>query len=107
MNIVRNDEVIVIAGNHKGKIGKVRRVIREKDKIIVEGINMVTRHTKPSQTSPEGGRIEKEAAIHISNVALIDPESKKATRIRSEIDKSGLKKRIAVRSGKEIKKQTV
>ena len=107
MSIVRNDEVIVIAGNHKGKTGKVRRIIKDKNKIIVEGINMVTRHTKPSQTSPEGGRIEKEAAIHISNVALIDPDTKKATRIRTEIDKNGQKSRIAIKSGKEIKKQIV
>ncbi|MCB0280416.1 MAG: 50S ribosomal protein L24 [Calditrichaeota bacterium] len=105
MNIVKNDEVIVIAGNHKGKTGKVRRVIKDKSKVIVEGINMVTRHTKPSQTSPEGGRIEKEAAIHISNVSLIDPDTKKPTRVRAELDKNGNKKRIAVKSGKEIKKQ--
>ena len=107
MNIVRNDEVIVIAGNHKGKVGKVRRVIKDKNKVIVEGVNLVTRHTKPSQTSPDGGRIEKEAALHLSNVSLIDPDTKKATRVKSDTDKDGNKIRVSVKSGKEIKKQIV
>jgi large subunit ribosomal protein L24 len=106
MKIVRNDDVIVIAGNHKGKTGKVKKVLHEKNRVIVEGINMVKRHMKPSQVNPEGGIIEKEASIHISNVALIDPETKKATRVRFEGEK-GDKKRVATKSGKEIKKHLV
>ena len=107
MNIVKNDEVVVIAGNHKGKRGKVLRVFREEDKVIVEGINVIKRHTKPSQTKPEGGIIEKEAKIHVSNVSLVDPDSDKPSRVRTEIDAKGNKQRIAVKSGKEIKKKLV
>jgi len=106
MKIVRNDEVIVIAGNHKGKQGKVKRIFKEDNRVIVEGVNLVKRHMKPSQTNPEGGIVEKEAPIHVSNVALIDPESKKATRVRFEGNGTD-KKRVAVKSGKELKKNLV
>jgi large subunit ribosomal protein L24 len=110
MYIVRNDEVMVIAGNHKGKTGKVREVLRDKNKVIVEGVNVVTRNMKPSQQNPEGKRVEKEMPIHVSNVALLDPTSKKPTRIKMEITEVNgkrTKKRIAVKSGKEIKKNLV
>jgi large subunit ribosomal protein L24 len=107
MKIVKNDEVVVIAGNHKGKRGKVLRVFREENKVIVEGVNIIKRHTKPSQLKPEGGIIEKEASIHVSNISLVDPESDKPSRVRNEIDAKGNKKRIAVKSGKEIKKNLV
>lgn len=106
MKIVRNDEVVVIAGNHKGEKGKVKRVLHDKDRVIVEGINKVKRHMKPSQLNPEGGIIEKEASIHVSNVALIDPESGKPTRVRFEGDGKD-KKRVASKSGKELKKNLV
>lgn len=107
MYIVKNDEVIVIAGANKGKTGKVLRVFREKGKVLVEGVNVRVKHQKPSQENPEGGRIEREMPIQVSNVALIDPESKKATRVRfetSEVKGKTVKKRIAVKSGQEIKK---
>lgn len=107
MYIVKNDEVIVIAGADKGKTGKVKRVYPGKDKLIIEGVNVRTKHQKPTQENPEGGRIERELPIHISNVALIDPETKKATRVKYEISEEkgkSVKKRIAVKSGKEIKK---
>lgn len=107
MKIVKNDEVVVIAGTQKGKRGKVLRVLREENKVVVEGVNIVKRHTKPSQIKPEGGIIEKEAAIHISNVSLVDPDSGKPSRVRTEVDAKGNKKRIAVKSGKEIKKNLV
>lgn len=106
MKIVRNDEVVVIAGNYKGEKGKVKRVLHDSDRVIVEGINKVKRHMKPSQTNPEGGIVEKEASLHISNVALIDPDSSKATRIRLEGNGKD-KKRVATKSGKELKKNLV
>ena len=79
----------VIAGDHKGSEGKVVRVDREKNKAVVEGVNMVSKHTKPSAKSPQGGIVKKEAPLHISNLALIDPKSKTATKvgIRVEEDK--------------------
>ena len=106
MKIVRNDEVVVITGNHKGKTGKVRKVLRDSDRVIVEGVNVVKRHQKPSQLNPEGGIVEKEASLHVSNVALIDPESKKATRVRLEGEGTD-KKRVSTKSGKQIKKNLV
>ena len=71
----------VIAGDHKGTSGTVTRVDREKNKAVVEGVNMVSKHTKPSAKSPQGGILKKEAPIHISNLALIDPKSKETTRV--------------------------
>lgn len=89
LKIKSGDTVKVIAGDHKGLEGKVVRVDREKNKAIVEGINMVSKHTKPSAKSPQGGIVKKEAPIHISNISLIDPKSKEATRTgtRTEGDK--------------------
>lgn len=110
MKIVRNDEVIIIAGNHKGETGTVVKVNAEKNSVIVKGINVRKRHMKPSQQNPEGGIKEFEAPIHVSNVSLIDPESKKATRVRTEVSEEKgkvVKKRVAVSSGKEIKKKLV
>ncbi|GEC77458.1 50S ribosomal protein L24 [Flavobacterium aquatile] len=89
LKIKSGDVVRVIAGDHKGTEGKVLRVDREKNKAIVEGANMVSKHTKPSAKNPQGGIVKKEAPIHISNLALIDPKSKEATKtgIRVEGDK--------------------
>ena len=89
LKIKSGDTVKVIAGDHKGSEGKVTRVDREKNKAIVEGVNMVSKHTKPSAKSPQGGIVKKEAPLHISNLALIDPKSKTATKvgIRVEEDK--------------------
>ena len=83
------DLVRVIAGDHKGAEGKVLKVDREKNKAIVEGVNMVSKHTKPSAKSPQGGIVKKEALIQISNISLIDPKAKETTRvgIRVEGDK--------------------
>lgn len=78
--------VTVIAGDHKGTQGKVTRVNREKNNAIVEGVNMVSKHTKPSAKNPQGGIVKKEAPIHISNLALIDPKSKKATKTGSKME---------------------
>ncbi|MFZ4725311.1 MAG: 50S ribosomal protein L24 [Paludibacter sp.] len=89
LKIKSGDTVKVIAGDHKGSEGKVLRVYREKNKAIVEGVNMVSKHTKPSAKNPQGGIVKKEAPLHISNIALIDPKSKQPTRvgIRVEGDK--------------------
>ncbi len=86
LKIKSGDTVRVIAGDHKGLEGNVVRVDREKNKAIVEGINMVSKHTKPSAKSPQGGIVKKEAPIHISNLALIDPKSKEATKTGSRME---------------------
>ena len=86
LKIKTGDTVRVIAGDHKGSEGKVVRVDREKNKAIVEGVNMVSKHTKPSAKSPQGGIVKKEAPIHISNLALIDPKSKKATKVGMKVE---------------------
>lgn len=89
LKIKTGDTVRVIAGDHKGSEGKVLKVDREKNKAIVEGVNMVSKHTKPSAKSPQGGIVKKEAPIQISNISLIDPKTKETTRvgIRVEGDK--------------------
>jgi large subunit ribosomal protein L24 len=89
IKIKSGDIVRVIAGDHKGSEGKVLKIDREKNKAIVEGVNMVSKHTKPSAKSPQGGIVKKEALIPISNVSLIDPKTKEATRtgVRIEGDK--------------------
>lgn len=81
LKIKTGDIVVVLAGDHKGSEGKVMRVITEKNKAIVEGVNLVSKHEKPNTKNPQGGIVKKEAPIHISNLALIDPKSKKATRV--------------------------
>jgi len=86
LKIKSGDIVTVIAGDHKGSEGKVVSVDREKNKAIVEGVNMVSKHTKPSAKNPQGGIVKKEAPIHISNLALIDPKSKKATKVGIKIE---------------------
>lgn len=88
LKIKSGDTVKVIAGDHKGAEGKVLRVDREKNKAIVEGVNMVSKHTKPSAKNPQGGIVKKEAPIHISNIALIDPKTKKATRTGVKVSKN-------------------
>jgi large subunit ribosomal protein L24 len=89
LKIKTGDIVRVIAGDHKGSEGKVLKVDREKNKAIVEGVNMVSKHTKPSAKNPQGGIVKKEAPIQISNISLIDPKTKETTRvgIRVEGDK--------------------
>ena len=95
--IKTGDSVIIIAGKDKGKTGNVSSVLKAIDRVIVEGVNIVKRHRKATQESP--GKIEeKEASIHISNVAHVDPESGKATRIKYEV-KDGVKRRLSVISG--------
>ena len=86
LKIKSGDIVRVIAGDHKGSEGKIVRVLREKNKAIVEGVNMVSKHTKPSAKNPQGGIVKKEAPIHISNLSLIDPKSKEATKTGTRVE---------------------
>ena len=88
LKIKSGDTVRVIAGDHKGAEGKVLRVLVEKNKAIVEGVNMVSKHTKPSAKNPQGGIVKKEAPIHISNIALVDLKTKETTKtgVRTEGD---------------------
>lgn len=107
MKIRKNDNVIVIAGNDKGRTGKVLKVFPKTLRLIVEGINLRKKHTKPTQRSPQGGIQEKEAPIHVSNVMILDPKTSEPTRIGSKIildDKTGKKKiaRISRASGEMI-----
>jgi large subunit ribosomal protein L24 len=99
--IKKGDKVIVTTGRDKGKQGEVLQVLRAEARVLVQGVNMMKRHTAPSQTTP-GGIVEREAPLHISNVAHIDPKSNKATRVGYKIDKDGRKTRIAKRSGESI-----
>ncbi len=89
LKIKSGDTVRVIAGDHKGQEGKVVRVYRDKNKAVVEGVNMVSKHTKPSAKNPQGGIVKKEAPIHISNLALVEAKSKETTKVgfRMEGDK--------------------
>ena len=86
LKIKSGDTVRVIAGNNKGSEGTVVRVLREKNKAIVEGVNMVSKHTKPSAQSPQGGIVKKEAPIHISNLALVDPKTKETTKVGVRVE---------------------
>ena len=86
LKIKSGDIVRVIAGDHKGAEGKVLRVYKEKNKAVVEGVNMVSKHTKPSAKNPQGGIVKKEAPIHISNLSLIDPKTKEATKTGTKIE---------------------
>ena len=99
MKIHKNDNVVVISGNDKGKTGKILKVFPKVSKVIIEGINIRKRHTKPNQTNPQGGILEKEMPIHVSNVMLIDPKTNEGTRIVSQIilnEKTGKKKHTRV-----------
>ncbi len=96
--IKKGDNVVVLTGKDKGRSGAVLEVITKTDRVLVQGINMVKRHTKQSQTA-EGGIIEKEATIHVSNVALADPKDGKATKVGVKQNKDGKNVRFAKRSG--------
>jgi large subunit ribosomal protein L24 len=98
------DEVVVIAGKNKGSHGKVLKVNPTADRVTVQGVNIVTKHVKPSRESPQGGIQKREAPIHISNVMLADPKSGDPTRVRFKTLENGTKVRIAVKSGEQIDK---
>ena len=103
LHIKKGDTVKVIAGDDRGKEGRVLSVEASKNRAIVEGVNIVTKATKPNAQHPQGGLIKKEAPINISNIALIDPKSGKATRIGIKKNEEGKKVRYSKKSGQEIK----
>lgn len=100
--IKKDDEVIVLTGRDKGRRGTVKKIHTKDDRVIVDGLNMIKRHVRPSQTEPQGGIQEREAAIHISNVALIDPVENTHTRVGYRTLDDGRKVRYAKRSGEII-----
>lgn len=102
LHIKKGDTVYVNAGNDKGKTGKVLSVSPKEDRAIVEGVNLVSKHTKPNAKAPQGGIIKSEASIHISNLQLIDPKSGKPTRVGFKFE-DGKKVRYAKKSGEEVK----
>jgi len=103
LKIRKGDLVQVIAGDSKGTQGKVLEVLIEKNRAVVEGANLVSKHTKPNAANPNGGIIKKEAPIHISNLAVIDPKSGKPTRVGRQKNSEGKLVRVAKKSGEEIK----
>src|SRR3954451_15073560 len=102
-HIKTGDTVMVTTGADKGKTGRVLRVITDKNRVVVEGINRVWKHVRPSQRNPQGGRIQKDAAIHLSNVMPLDPTTGKGARVKFEM-KEGVKHRIAIGSGTDLGK---
>ena len=96
------DQVVVISGKNKGSAGKVLRVWPGQDKVLIEGVNKVKRHTRGGGQEGRGAIVEREAPLHLSKVMLADPESGKPTRVRTRIEQDGSKTRIAVKSGKPI-----
>ena len=102
--IVKGDTVLVVSGEDRGKTGRVIKVLHEKQRVLVEGVNFVKRHTRPTQQNPQGGINEREAAIHISNVVLFDQKAGRGTRIRSRVLSDGSRVRESVASGEVLEK---
>ena len=103
LHIKKGDTVCVIAGDNKGQQGKVLKVEVSKQRAIVEGVNLVKKATKPNAKNPQGGIVEQEAPIHISNLQLLDPQSGKPTRVGRRVNAEGKLVRFAKKSGEEIK----
>ena len=102
MHVNTGDQVMVISGKDKGKTGVILSAFPKKDRVLVEGVNIVKKHTKPNQANPQGGIVEQEAAIHVSNVMLIDPKTGEPTRVGYKVE-DGKKVRVAKKSGEIIK----
>jgi len=107
MKLKKSDTIVVIAGNYKGKTGKILKVFPKANRVIVEGVNIRKRHTKANQKNPQGGIMEKEASINVSNVMILDPKTNEKTRIGAKIiidDKTGKKKsaRVSKSSGEML-----
>jgi len=103
LKIRKGDTVKVIAGDSKGQQGKITEIIIDKNRAVVEGVNMISKHTKPNAANPNGGIVKKEAAIHISNLALVDPKTGETTRVGRKKNDAGKLVRVAKKSGEEIK----
>ncbi len=104
MHVKKGDLVVVISGKYRGKRGKVLRVLSKTGRVVVEGVNVVKRHTKPSPKNPQGGILEREAPIHASKVMLVDPETKDPTRVGVRVLGDGRRVRYAKRSGEVLDK---
>ncbi|MDD4143300.1 MAG: 50S ribosomal protein L24 [Prolixibacteraceae bacterium] len=103
LHIKKGDTVVVITGNDKGHKGRVLEVIRKKDRAIVEGVNLMKKHTKPDAKNPQGGIIEQEASVHISNLMVVDPKTGEPTRVGRRLNDKGKLIRFSKKSGEEIK----
>ncbi|MHC4573560.1 MAG: 50S ribosomal protein L24 [Planctomycetota bacterium] len=106
MHIKKGDTVEIVAGDHKGATGRVLRVIPEKNKVVIQGHNIAKKHVRPSRRNPQGGRINVEQPVHISNVLPVHPKNSRGSRIRYQIDKDGGKKRVTT-DGTDIPNGTV
>jgi len=104
MHVKKGDLVVVISGKYRGKRGKVLRVLPKTGRVVVEGVNVVKRHTKPSPKNPQGGIVQREAPIHVSKVMLVDPETKERTRVAIRVLGDGRRVRYAKRSGELVDK---
>ena len=102
MRVKKGDLVRVISGNDKGKEGKILKVYPKTQRVIVEKVNLIKRHTRPTQINPQGGIVEKEAPLHVSNLMLVCPNTKKPTRIGKEILSDGSRARVSKRSGEML-----
>ncbi len=94
MNVVKNDTVLIIAGNERGKQGRVLKTFPKTQRIIVEGVNLIKRHSKPSQKNPQGGIIEKEGTVHISNAMIVCPKCNKVIRVKHKLLENGKSMRV-------------
>jgi large subunit ribosomal protein L24 len=101
-HVKQGDQVMVIAGDDRGKTGQVLKVFPDNQKVLVQGVNQVYRHMRPSRQNPRGGRIQKEMPIHISNVQPIDPKTSRPTRVGYQVAEDGSKERIARLSGESL-----
>ncbi len=111
MRIKKNDQVVVLSGEYKGKRGKVLKLFPDRDRVIVEGVSFISKHTRPSQTMPQGGIVKKEAPIHLSKVMLIDPKTNEPTRVKlgyleADGKRSRQKVRFSKKTGEIIPNQT-
>jgi large subunit ribosomal protein L24 len=102
-HIRKGDTAMVIAGNDKGKKGKVLEILKDKNRVVIEGVNMITKHVKPSADNPEGGIQKTEAGIHISNVKLVDPSTGEPTKVGRKLNDEGKLQRFSKKTGEVIK----
>jgi len=103
MHVVKNDTVKILSGKYSGKTGKVLKVFPGENRLIVEGVNIIKKHTKPSQKNQQGGIVEKESTIHVSNVMVIDPKTNEPTRVGYKFLEDGTKVRISKKSGEMLR----
>ncbi|MCD6566417.1 MAG: 50S ribosomal protein L24 [Bacteroidales bacterium] len=103
LHIKKGDTVVVITGESKGQRGRVLEIFRKKQRALVEGVNIISKHTKPDAQNPQGGIVKKEAPVHISNLMLIDPSSGEPTRIGRKYNDNNKLVRYSIKSGEEIK----